>query len=119
MKVKEMCMETIRSHLEDFLSRNADASYEDWIRDLHPDNAEKGSIDPRFFVLKSDHRILWNENHQDDTDKIVAAVRMDDESSSRADEDRDMLPSTDSERNKDDTELKHNHLTSNDGSESE
>ena len=44
---------------------------------------------------------------------------MDDESSSRADEDRDVLPSTDSERNKDDTELKHNHLTSNDGSESE
>jgi hypothetical protein len=38
-------------------------SYEDWIAELHPDNyrADNGTIDARFYVPNSDHRLLWNE----------------------------------------------------------
>lgn len=51
-------------------------SYEDWIRECHPENAwqedstsmsmdekideEEYEIDPRFYLLTSDHRIIWN-----------------------------------------------------------
>ncbi len=63
----------ISTHLESFLAErtgpksdsnsNSIPSYEEWIADLHPDNAEyaDGSIDHRFYVEESDHRILWND----------------------------------------------------------
>ena len=54
----------------DFLREHPDASYNEWIEDLHPENAHTGilleglskTIDHRFYVEESDHRILWNEN---------------------------------------------------------
>ena len=57
------CMKEVSTHLESFLHENPSASYEEWIASLHPDNAEyaDGSIDHRFYVEDSDHRILWNE----------------------------------------------------------
>ena len=57
------CMKEVSTHLESFLHDNPTASYEEWISSLHPDNAEyaDGSIDHRFYVEDSDHRILWNE----------------------------------------------------------
>jgi hypothetical protein len=38
-------------------------SYEDWIAELHPDNyhPDTRTIDARFYVAHSDHRLLWNE----------------------------------------------------------
>ena len=56
-------MKEVSTHLESFLHDNPTASYEEWISSLHPDNAEyaDGSIDHRFYVEDSDHRILWNE----------------------------------------------------------
>eukprot|EP00979_Chaetoceros_neogracilis_P004188 scaffold740_cov246-Chaetoceros_neogracile.AAC.6 len=44
---------------------NPDAKYEEWIRELHPDNAEYADaeiIDHRFYAEDSDHRHIWNEH---------------------------------------------------------
>ena len=73
------CLKEINDHLTLFLSDNNDDggddndtgdvssntcshTYEEWIAELHPDNAEyaDGSIDHRFYVEESDHRQLWN-----------------------------------------------------------
>lgn len=57
------CMKQISDHLKPFLIQNPYANYEEWIADLHPDNAEysDGRIDHRFYVQDSDHRKLWNQ----------------------------------------------------------
>lgn len=69
------CHAEIAKHLDDFLEeREAHAnnpfapSYEEWIADLHPENVvyDDGNtnhlqVDLRFFVEKSDHRVLWNQ----------------------------------------------------------
>jgi hypothetical protein len=57
------CMKEITDHLFPFLRENPDATYEEWIASLHPDNADysDGRIDHRFYVEDSDHRLLWNE----------------------------------------------------------
>ena len=64
----DQCMQEMKNHLHDFLESHKYATYEDWIRDLHPDNVHTGQlledfshIDPRFYVTDSDHRIMWNE----------------------------------------------------------
>ncbi|KAG7348005.1 hypothetical protein IV203_016710 [Nitzschia inconspicua] len=64
-------MEVIQDHLEVFLQERPEATYEDWIEDLHPENAHQGKlfhdiqeIDARFYVMESDHRRLWNETMQ-------------------------------------------------------
>ena len=57
------CMKDITEHLRDFIHKHPFAEYEDWIRALHPDNAdfEDGkTIDHRFYVEDSDHRLMWN-----------------------------------------------------------
>ena len=36
-------------------------TYEDWIRDLHPENVHGNVVDHRFYVRESEHRIIWNE----------------------------------------------------------
>jgi hypothetical protein len=61
-------MEVILDHLEVFLQEYPNASYEEWIEDLHPENAYQGKllpdiqeIDQRFYVYESDHRRLWNK----------------------------------------------------------
>mmetsp|Transcript_16555 Transcript_16555/g.24772 ORF Transcript_16555/g.24772 Transcript_16555/m.24772 type:complete len:163 (-) Transcript_16555:129-617(-) len=57
------CMKEVSNHLATYLVENPDATYEEWITSLHPDNAEydDGAIDHRFYVEQSDHRLLWNE----------------------------------------------------------
>jgi len=66
-----LCMQIILEHLRIFLEERPDSTYEEWIRDIHPDNADDQRynsyddgliIDHRFYVEKSDHRIIWNEN---------------------------------------------------------
>lgn len=54
-EVHEHCLAYIEKHPED-------ASYEEWIWECHPENVgEKGNnVDHRFYVIDSDHRIIWN-----------------------------------------------------------
>ncbi len=69
-EAEESCLVATREHLLDFLREHPNASYNEWIEDLHPENAHTGTlleglsktIDHRFYVEESDHRILWNEN---------------------------------------------------------
>mmetsp|Transcript_20314 Transcript_20314/g.29921 ORF Transcript_20314/g.29921 Transcript_20314/m.29921 type:complete len:135 (-) Transcript_20314:362-766(-) len=58
------CKKAIKEHLQDFMIENPDSSYEEWIRELHPDNAEyvdSQVIDHRLYAPESDHRQMWNE----------------------------------------------------------
>lgn len=57
------CMKEVTTHLVSYLGQHPEATYEEWIASLHPDNAEysDGRIDHRFYVEDSDHRKLWNE----------------------------------------------------------
>jgi hypothetical protein len=58
------CLKAIHDHLMSFVEEYPDSTYEEWIRELHPDNIQEkdDSIDERFYVEDADHRILWNEN---------------------------------------------------------
>jgi len=62
------CMQTILEHLSEFLGERPDATYEEWIEELHPDNTDDqahsnvGFIDHRFYVDESHHRIVWNDH---------------------------------------------------------
>jgi len=69
-QVREECMDAIRTHLVSFLQETPEGSYEEWIYELHPDNISEhdNSIDARFYIEDSDHRILWNEHHQNTED---------------------------------------------------
>lgn len=74
------CHAEIENHLDEFLIQHPSASYEDWITDLHPDNVMDGrlfedikEVDLRFYVVDSDHRILWNSKHEDAEEKQVPA----------------------------------------------
>lgn len=73
--VREACMDAIREHLRSFLDERSDGTYEEWIAELHPDNYDeiKQKVDARFYIQDSDHRLLWNQHHQDhiDDNKIV------------------------------------------------
>uniref|UniRef100_A0A7S4HUN3 Uncharacterized protein n=1 Tax=Odontella aurita TaxID=265563 RepID=A0A7S4HUN3_9STRA len=72
MLIKESCdacLKAISDHLELFLLETPYVTYEEWIEELHPENAQSRrnlvqgkSIDHRFYVEGSDHRSLWNEN---------------------------------------------------------
>ena len=63
--------EIILYHDRDESSNSIVCSYEDWIRQCHPENARELNndrrslneikIDKRFYFEKSDHRIMWNE----------------------------------------------------------
>ncbi len=58
-----LCLKEIHDHCMTYLqSHPDDASYEEWIRQCHPDNVEEVSsvIDHRFYVEDSDHRSIWN-----------------------------------------------------------
>lgn len=74
----EACLDAIREHLVAFLSETPKARYEDWVEELHPENAQSRrnlvhgkSIDHRFYVEESDHRKLWNENLGDGEREFV------------------------------------------------
>mmetsp|Transcript_30234 Transcript_30234/g.46130 ORF Transcript_30234/g.46130 Transcript_30234/m.46130 type:complete len:345 (+) Transcript_30234:146-1180(+) len=65
----ESCLEAIRQHLFAFIAETPNVTYEEWIEELHPENAKsmrnmvRGKrIDHRFYMDDSDHRKLWNEN---------------------------------------------------------
>jgi hypothetical protein len=66
----EACLGNIRQHLLEFLDDHPQATYEEWICELHPDNindkleglTNTPMIDHRFYVKDSDHRLLWNEH---------------------------------------------------------
>jgi len=69
-EAEESCLVATKDHLLEFLRDHPDASYNEWIEDLHPENAHAGTlleglsktIDHRFYVDESDHRRLWNDN---------------------------------------------------------
>ena len=55
------CLKEIHDHCIRYLKQHPDdASYEEWIKECHPENAELGYVDHRFYVRDSDHRIIWN-----------------------------------------------------------
>lgn len=59
------CLDEIRLHLDGFAMRQPAASYEDWIAELHPESLRSGdgfspSIDYRYYLEDSDHRVIWN-----------------------------------------------------------
>ncbi len=55
------CLKEIHEHCIRYLDQHPDdASYEEWIKECHPENAELGNIDHRFYVRDADHRIIWN-----------------------------------------------------------
>jgi hypothetical protein len=65
-------LEIIQDHLEVFLHEYPDATYEDWIQDLHPENANQGKllsdiqeIDSRYErerKINNDCLCMWREN---------------------------------------------------------
>jgi hypothetical protein len=69
-EAEESCLNTTTEHLLGFIQAHPTATYQQWIEDLHPENAHDGAlleglgktIDHRFFVEESDHRRIWNEN---------------------------------------------------------
>lgn len=65
---EQLTLKVITDHLNEFLTENPLGTFEEWIEDLHPENANQGEllrdiqqIDERFYVMESDHRRLWNE----------------------------------------------------------
>jgi len=71
LEAKTAMLDAIKDHLESFLAenRNNAFSYEQWIEELHPENAHEGlllegldkTIDHRFYVEGSEHLQIWNE----------------------------------------------------------
>lgn len=65
---EEVCYNTIMDHFVEFVANTPNVTYEQWICDLHPENAHEGlllagmdkEVDHRFYVEDSDHRKLWN-----------------------------------------------------------
>jgi hypothetical protein len=69
------CLRNIIEHLFDFLQNEQEneltQTYEDWIKALHPenvhihkheqDNSVEITVDHRFYIQDSEHRMVWNE----------------------------------------------------------
>uniref|UniRef100_A0A7S4EL82 Uncharacterized protein n=1 Tax=Pseudo-nitzschia australis TaxID=44445 RepID=A0A7S4EL82_9STRA len=80
-EAEELTLKVITDHLDGFLiAHPLRGTYEEWISDLHPENANQGKlfvdiqqIDERFYVLESDHRKLWNaaieKQHKENEEK--------------------------------------------------
>ena len=75
-QAEEACLQEMKVHLQEFLRKykhehdGFHPTYEEWIENIHPENAYEGKlltdykekeIDLRFFLQDSDHRKLWNE----------------------------------------------------------
>mmetsp|Transcript_8695 Transcript_8695/g.12296 ORF Transcript_8695/g.12296 Transcript_8695/m.12296 type:complete len:652 (-) Transcript_8695:413-2368(-) len=76
----EATMQLIKEHFDQFVEENPSGSYEEWIEELHPENAQSRrhivngrNIDHRFYVEQSDHRKLWNNNLGDGARQFVDA----------------------------------------------
>ena len=80
-EAEQACMQTMVDHLNEFLQQKPDGTYEEWIQDLHPENVHDGKllsdldkeVDLRFYVEESDHRLLWNERHQNMPLRLIPA----------------------------------------------
>lgn len=64
-EAQDRCIQTMEDHFVQFAANRPNASYEQWIADLHPENTRKGqlfrgTLDHRFYLEGSDHRQLWN-----------------------------------------------------------
>ena len=81
-----LMLEINRQHLQEFLQTNPQATYEEWIQDLHPDNVYEEGIDHRFYVHDSDHRLLWNELLDGDRTYVAAKNNSNSNSNSNMDE---------------------------------
>lgn len=57
------CKRAMKEHLHAILAERPDTVYEEWIKQLHPDNAyfDDDRIDHRYYTEDSDHRHMWNE----------------------------------------------------------
>ena len=65
LRANKACLVEMERHLRFFLedydrSPGPPPEYEEWIRAVHPENA-LGGVDPRFYLEKSDHRLMWNK----------------------------------------------------------
>ena len=84
-QAEQLILQMDKQHLKDFIHNHPNATYEEWIATLHPDNVTTTSgdaditghtnsasnsnpsinsipkIDHRFYIESSDHRIMWNE----------------------------------------------------------
>lgn len=60
------CFLEIASHLDTFVLQHPFATYEEWIIELHPESKRANdswgapTIDYRYYLEDSDHRVLWN-----------------------------------------------------------
>ena len=68
-EAQDACRHAIREHLVSFFhehycyNHEGVPSYESWIRELHPDNINEktNQIDERYYLIDSDHRMMWND----------------------------------------------------------
>mmetsp|Transcript_2278 Transcript_2278/g.3286 ORF Transcript_2278/g.3286 Transcript_2278/m.3286 type:complete len:176 (+) Transcript_2278:97-624(+) len=70
-EAQEACLQALREHLESFLDEYPQGLYEDWVKEVHPDNVHHKKIDHRFYVEASDHRKLWNYRLEDSNGTVV------------------------------------------------
>ena len=54
------CFKCILDHLEEFITEYREATYEQWIANLHPENMNADKVDHRFYVECSDNLQIWN-----------------------------------------------------------
>tara|TARA_Y100000389_G_C17465790_1_gene525407 strand:- start:1074 stop:4529 length:3456 start_codon:yes stop_codon:yes gene_type:complete len=73
MDSHDKAMKMASKHLNDFIDKVFEnisndlprITYEDWIKDIHPDNFKNNELDKRFGILLCEHKILWNESLKD------------------------------------------------------
>eukprot|EP00542_Grammatophora_oceanica_P014002 CAMPEP_0194033192 /NCGR_PEP_ID=MMETSP0009_2-20130614/5968_1 /TAXON_ID=210454 /ORGANISM="Grammatophora oceanica, Strain CCMP 410" /LENGTH=398 /DNA_ID=CAMNT_0038673835 /DNA_START=272 /DNA_END=1468 /DNA_ORIENTATION=- len=77
-EARDACLAAIRDHFEAFIEENPNVSYEEWIEELHPENAKSKrnlvhghSIDHRLYTEHSDHRRIWNSKLGDGAREYV------------------------------------------------
>jgi hypothetical protein len=84
LEAEAACLQMIQDHLQELLIKYPNATYEQWIEDLHPENASEGQllagmskeIDLRFYIEESDHRKLWNQHVTAPLRQVAARTRM-------------------------------------------
>lgn len=78
------CLQVIENSLEEFLTKEPDSTYEQWIEYLHPENIFEGQllpgmskeVDLRFYIEESDHRRIWNQRVTTPLRQVAARTRM-------------------------------------------
>ena len=60
MYSKWQCRLIIKQHLDEYLTKNEKATYEEWLRELHPNELKSETeIDTRYYMPESDHLEIW------------------------------------------------------------